>query len=344
MGMRAPGAGPNQAIIRTPAASGQSDQGDFNSAFADLLGDDAPKPKADKEMNPHEEEGAEELEDEEVEEAPLGESKSIEQDPIEGIEANAKAAREKWKLQKENKELKAEMEKLKAEKKTGFNVDSDNPLREIGKLKGWTKDDIVNKALEAMEDDGLSPEAAEKKVSNLSEEEIIEKVTKRLKAEQEEENRKKETTSTISTFKEKIKTYAKENAEKFPLIDGLGGSDSVYQTIEQDYLAKEEEFGVEYAQKNMMSVEQAAKKVNDTLAQSVKNTLKSEHVRKFILAALKDEGVKGTKGNQLEDFFQLEEEPQTLTNNSHRKITDPKDSRELTDDERFEQSFAYLKD
>jgi transcriptional regulator NrdR family protein len=345
MGLRTPGTGPNQAVIKTSAASGQSDQGDFESAFADLLKEDAPKPKADKEMKPHEEEGAEDLEDdEEIETTDLDEPKPVEQDPIESIEANAKAAREKWKLQKENKELKAELEKAKAEKSSGINVDSDNPLRDLGKLKGWSKDDIVNKALEAMEDDGLTPEEAKKEVKTMTQEEIIAKVKAELKAEAEEENKKNITTKTINEFKEKIKTYAKDNADKFPLIDGLGGSESVYQTIEQDYLQKEEEFGVEYAQKNMMTVEQAAKKVNDTLAQSVRNTLKSEHVRKFILAALKEEGTKETKGDQLEDFFQLEDEPSTLTNKSHRKITDPKDSRELTEEERFEQAFAYLKD
>lgn len=339
MGLRS---GPNQAVIKSSAASGQSDQGDFNSAFADLLGDGVSAPS--KEIKPHEEEGAEEFENEEAEEAPPGEPKPVEQDPIEGIEANAKAAREKWKLQKELKEAKAELEKLKTEKPKGIDIDSENPFKEIGKIKGWTKDDIVNKALEAMEDDGLSPEQAEKKVDSMSYEEIVAKVKADLKAEQEEESRKNETSSTINGFKEKIKSYTKENAEKFPLIDGLGGSESVYQTIEQDYLENEKEYGVEYAQKNIMTMEQAAKKVNDTLAQSVKNTLKSEHVRKFILNALKEEGVKVNPDNQLEDFFQLEDEPQTLTNASHRKITDPKDSRELTEDERFEQAFSYLKD
>lgn len=91
-----------------------------------------------------------------------------------------------------------------------------------------------------------------------------------------------------------------------------------------------------------MTVEQASKKVNEMLASSVKNALKSEHVKKFILSAIKEDGSKETKDNQSEDFFQLEDEPQTLTNSIHKRITDPRDSRELTENERFEQAFAYL--
>ncbi len=342
MGLRS--AGPNQAVITTQAAN-QSDQGDFDSAFADLLGDDLkPKPKVIPPVN----EDDDELEEDEVinEAPPVEKVPGEEADPIEGIEANAKAAREKWKLQKENKELKAQLEKLAADGKKGINVDSDNPLREIGKLKGWSKDDIVNKALEALEDDGLSEEQAKAEVKNLSYEEIVEKVKADLKKERAEEDelngKKTATEKAISTFKEGIKKFATENAEKYPLIDGMGGIDSVYKTIEADYLKKEEEYGVEWAQKNMMTVDQASKKVNEMLASSVKNALKSEHVRKFILSAIKDDGGKGTKDTQLEDFFQLQDEPQTLTNSIHKKVTDPKDSRELTDDERFKQAFAYL--
>lgn len=309
-------------------AANQGNQGDFDSAFSSLLGEE------------------ETVESGEVE-SKTQEPPPKEDDPIDRIEENAKAAREKWKLQKEMKDLKAEIERLKTEGKKGISVDSDNPLKEIGKLKGWSKDDIVTKALEALEDDGMTAEEAKKEVKSLTEAEIIAKVKEELRKEaalEAEQNGKiAQTDKVINDFKSNIKKFAVENAEKYPLIDGLGGADAVYKAIEDDYLAKEEEFGIEYAQKNMLSVEEASKKINEMLAINVKGALKSDHVRKFILAALKEGGNKQAEDNQLEDIFQSQdEEPQTLTNSVHKKITDPKDSRDLTDEERFKQAFSYL--
>lgn len=336
MGMR------QAATVQTTQAANQGDQGDFNAAFADLLGDEA-KPKAAPAPASTEED--DEIEEVNDETAPV-EKTPGEEDPIDKIEASTKAAREKWQLQKKNKELEAELEKLKADGKKGINVDSENPLREIGKLKGWSKDDIVNKALEALEDEGFTEAEAKAEVKTLSQEEIIAKVKAELKKEAEEEANEKQkmsaTETAINGFKAKIKTFAVDNAEKYPLIDGLGGVEAVYKTIEDDYMNKEKEFGVEWAQKNMMTVDQASKKVNEMLASSVRNALKSDHVRKYILAAIKEDGSKSTGDNQLEDFFQLQDEPHTLTNSVHKKVTDPKDSRELTEDERFKQAFAYL--
>lgn len=321
---------------------------DFSSAFGDLLSEGTSTESTSNENN-EDEETAQEEQGGEVAQVGVGSSGGQPQDqaqgndPIEALEANARAAREKWKLQKENKELKAEMERLRSEAKRSSVIDTDNPLKELGKMKGWSKDDIVNKALEAMEEDGMSPEEAEDKVKTLSTEEIIKKVREELKREAEEEKKKDQTNQTIDGFIKKIKEFSAANVERFPLISGLGQENSIFNAIEADYLKKEEEFGVEYAQKNMMTMEQAAKKINDELAQSIKTTLKSDHVRKFILAALKEEGQGQAEHNQLEDFFQLEDEaPKTLTNKSTRKVSDPRDPKELTDEESFKQAFAYL--
>lgn len=339
MGLRNSGNTPVSSTAPTDHSSG-----DFESAFSDLLGGGQENPEAE-EVEGLEGEGHEEAKEDQ---APQLVKESTEQDPIDKIEEAAKAAREKWKLQKELKEAKAELEKLKSEGKKGSVLDTDNPLREITKLKGWSKDDIVQKALEAMEDDGMTPEQAEKKVESMSQEELIAKVKAELKAEQEAEREQNEkakiTHERIEKFKEKIKEFTGQNAEKYPLIDGMGGVGHVYKMIEDDYIKNEEEYGVEYAQKNIMTIEKAAKAINDKLASSVKDALKSDHVRKYILSIIKEDGGRSTKDNQLEDFFQLEDaEPETLTNSVHRRSTDPKDSRELTEEERFEQAFAYLK-
>lgn len=329
MGLRTPGT----PAIPSTQASNQSDQGDFESAFSSLLNDSDPGGTPPV-VETHE---GEEHEEQVAKPEPENDNE------IETVEANARAAREKWKMQKENKDLKARLAELEGKAQKGNIVDSDNPLRDIRQLKGWSKEDIVAKALEAMEDDGLSSEEAEEKVEKMSYEEIVKKVKEDLAKESEEKSQKATVEKAINDFKAKITQYTKDNAEKFPLIDGLGGANSVYSTIEQDYAAKEKEFGVEYAQKNMMTVEAAAKQVNEKLASSVKNALQSKYVRSFILSIIKDDNTKEGKDTQLEDFFQLEDgQPRTLTNSVHKKVTDPKDSKELTDDERFEQAFAYL--
>lgn len=328
MGLRTAPATPAQT------ASNGSDQGDFESAFASLL-DETPGQTQPK---------AEDLQDETEEEKP---APAKEADPLDEIEKKQIEQREKWKVQKENKELKARLAELEGKAKTGIDVDSDNPLRDIRKLKGWSKDDIVNKALEALEDEGFSTEEAQEKVDKMSYEDIYKRVKEDLAKEQaEQEKTKKESeeiNGKVTAFKNEIKDFATKNADKYPLIDGLGGLDLVYQTIEDDFKKKSEEYDFEYAAKNMMKIDQATKLVNEKLASSVKNALKSNHVRQFILAAIKEEGGTGKPNDsQLEDFFQLEDEPQTLTNSNAKRLTDPKDSRDMTDEERFQQAFAYL--
>lgn len=261
-------------------------------------------------------------------------------DPISSLEEKQAEARAKWKYEKRIKEL--EQQLAEKAKSGSINPESDNPIKDLKKAKGWSHDDIVNKALEALEDEGMTKEEAKEEVKGMSYEEIVAKVKEDLKQEQEKQTlevaEKQKVEKAVTEFKGNIKKFAQENAEKFPLVDALGVTDNVYSMIEQDYLSKEDEFGTEYALKNMMKIEDAVKKVNETLATEIKTALKSDHVKKFLTQLLKE----GQSSNPSEENSQLEDEFATLTNDSYRKVTDPKDHRDMSNEEALAAAFNYL--
>lgn len=336
MGLRTSGAQPSAAQHAPEGVTG-ADLADFDSAFGAMFTEEPStpatvqtKPAANR-FDPDEDED----EEEGTVVTPPVEAKPAERDPLEGLEEKQREARDKWKLQKTIKDLKDEVERLK--KPTG-EPEQKNPF------KGLKPDDIVSQALAAMEDDGMSAQEAKKAVSNMTPEEIIAKAKEELKKDMDQAAEQQKAEQAINSFKDKIKEFSKEKAEQYPLIDGLGVQEMVYGIIEKDFLANQEEFGVEYAQKNIMGIEQAAKKANEKLASDLRNALKSPHMRKFVLSLAKEgEGQNNGSNNQSQDFSQLEDEGvTTLTNSVHRRVTDPKDIRDLTNEEALAQSFAYL--
>jgi hypothetical protein len=345
MGLRTPGTtpAPKSASQHAPEGLSGSDLSDFDNAFGEMFIEDeeeaAVKNRFDTQTldEPEEVDGEQ---DEEEDAEPAVETKPAEKDPLESLEENQRAARDKWKIQKENRELKERLERL--EKQVASPENKGNPL------KGKTRDEIVDIAMQAMEEDGDSPEEAEAKIKSMTPAEIIKAAKDELRKEMLDEQTKKEesekTTKAVDTFKTKIIDTVKSKESEFPTLLALGGVDAVYQMIEDDYSKNLEEFGSEYAAKNLMKIETAAKKVNDTLASEVKKALQSKHMRKFILDLAKEGGIENERSNnQSQEEFQLEEnDPSTLTNNVHRRVTDPKDIRHLTEEEALEQSFAYL--
>lgn len=348
MGLR----GTNAAAQHAPEEVGGKDLEDFGNAFGNLFSEDEEeKPlsnrfSGDPDVDLVDEED-EDLDEEEKEGQRIAAGKKpAEVDPLAGLEEKQQAAKEKWKFQKENKELKDRLAKLEAQ--ISGNPGEGKSLKEA--FKGKSHDEIVDMALAAMEDDGDTASEAKKKVETMTTDEIIKKAKEEMRREMEEERTKTaqetQVQQSVNAFKGKIKEAASTHAESYPLVESLGGIDSVYAEIEKDYLEKAEEFGEEYATKNMMSIEKGLKKVNDALALEVRNALKSKHTRNFILKALKDEPVSNGEGKkQSQDFSQLEDfDNSTLTNSVHRKVTDPKDIRELSEEEQLAQAFGYLND
>jgi hypothetical protein len=194
----------------------------------------------------------------------------------------------------------------------------------VAKAKNMSQDDIVRLALEAMDDD-LTPAEKKDEFKNLSPQEIADLVKKQLREEQEKEKAdltaKDLESKAISDFKENISKKAIELEADYPLVNSLGGTDSVYNMIEEQFLADSKEFGEEYAKENIMSTDDAIKKVNETLAISVKEALKSKHLKKFLLDNIKEDNVE--EGNQSEVDEQLEDRDVTLNNKQFRSGTEP---------------------
>lgn len=332
----------------SPEGTSGADLADFESAFGGVFnGSEGKRESAQSRFTPDEEETEEDIDesvgqiggDQVTEKAPGEQTQNekinqVEVDALAEIENKQRLAREKWNTQKTLKELQEENKRLKEEMakapKTPF--------------EGKTGDDIIQMALAALEGNGDTPEEAEDKLKGKSMKEIAAIIKEELRQEMEAEKSERERISAEKQaeqdFKAQLTKVAESQAEKFPLVSGLGGIDHVYQMIVEDFDQKKKEFGEEYATENVMKASEAMKKVNDLLENNVKDALKSESVRRFVMNALKDGSFDQSKGNNQNNGDQG---ASTLSNSLHRKVTDPVDMRSMTDEEAFEAAFNYLK-
>lgn len=332
------------AGVHAPEGTNGQDLSDFGSAFDGIFSqEETPRQKQDAiTNNPDDEEEEFDGEGNPIKPEPIIKQEPIEAiDPLAGLEEKQRAAKDKWKAQQKEKAYEERIAQLEAK------IAGVSDVKNV--LKGKTHDEIVDLALAAMEEDGATPEQAQNKVDNMTQAELVAKVKEDLRKEMEEERKQaqiqNQSEQALNNFREKIKSVSQEKAGEYPLVGGLGGDEQVFRMISEDYEKNEKEFGQEFASKNMMTIDQGLKKVNEVLASSVLNALKSEHVKNFIIKALKDGSLndKAQDKSQLEDFSQLEDYGNTtLTNNVHRKVTDPKDIRELSDEEQLAQAFSYV--
>lgn len=243
-------------------------------------------------------------------------------DRLDQLEREQKFRREQFALQKRIKELEGKLGDTS--NKTSI-LDAKNPIKELAKSKNLSQDDMIKMALEAMDDD-QSDEDKKEDLAKMSPEAIAKLVREQI----EKENAEKESTKAqqeaqskaINDFKENIKAKSKEMAETNPLVDALGGTDHVFNMINTKFNKDVEEYGEEYAQENIMSVEEAIKSTNEVLAKNIKDALQSKYLRDFILKAIKDDGLKDEGSEQSEELEQLKDEAVTLTNKGHRAATE----------------------
>lgn len=244
--------------------------------------------------------------------------------------------------EKRIKELEERVKKASAEPKSGIDLNSPNPIRDIVKAKNLSQDEVVRLAMEAMDSDGK--DGAEE-IKTMTPAEIIEEAKRQLKKELEEEQLKKvsevENQKKLEQTNKIVNEFLDKNEEKFPAIRALGGEKHVYGEIERNYLQKVEEFGEEYAKKNILTLDEAAKKINDALANQIKTALKSNHLRKLVQAMLKDGQSSNTTDDQSDDFFQLEEEL-TLNNSQFKPTATQKSFDPENEEENFKAALALL--
>lgn len=252
-------------------------------------------------------------------EKPAEVKQETKEDNLDRIEREQRHRREQFKLQQRIKELEGKQGNP-SDKTSTIDLNAKNPFKEVVKAKNMTQDEIVRLALEAMDDD-LSPEEKKEELKASTPEEIAKLVRKQMEEEKALEEKKNQESKAVTDFKANIAAEATKLAEKFPLVDSLGGSEQAYLLIEQQFLADSKEFGEEYAQENMMKIEDAIQKTNETLAITVKQALKSKYLKDFLLKAIKDES--GEAEEQSDGDNQLKENEITLNNKAFSSGTEP---------------------
>ena len=219
----------------------------------------APLPTLESLLEPREENAT-------SEEAKAPESKE-DQGTLERIEREQKHRREMLAAQKRIKDLESK-QRDPSDKTSG--IESKNPIRDIAKAKNLSQDDVIRMALEAMDDD-LTPEEKKNDLKKMDPTEIAKLVKEELDKERQTAETKTKQTEAITNFKTQISEKAKELAEQYPMVDALGGANNAFDMINSQYEADLKEFGDEYAQENMMKIEDAIKKTNEILANNVKD-------------------------------------------------------------------------
>lgn len=263
-----------------------------------------------------------------------------EEDKLKQTEEKLEYHRKLRAAEKRIKELEERAKSASEKAESGIDLNSSNPFRELAKKKNLTQDDVVKMALEAMDD-----EETEKKP--MTPEEIIAEAKRQILEEQKKIKDETEQEAKAREAYEKntkvIDDYLTANEEKFPLVKGLGSIGAVYSLIEKDFKEKAEEFGDDYAKKNMLSIEDAAKKIHEGLANGVKDALKSNHVRNFVRSLLTDEKVKDKAPDPSDDEIQLDDYELPTLNNGQFKTTAPSKKFEpQNDDEAFKAALALL--
>ena len=106
-------------------------------------------------------------------------------------------------------------------------------------------------------------------------------------------------------------------------------------------MQKVEEFGEDYAKKNILTLDEASKKINDALANQIKTALQSNHLRKLVAKMLKDGQGSDDSQDQSDDEFQLEEEI-TLNNSQFKALSNNRTFDPSDEEENFKAALASL--
>lgn len=253
-------------------------------------------------------------------EAPKAPEPKEDQGALERIEREQKHRRELFALQKRNKELEAQSRNPGNQTSP---VESKNPIKDLARARNLSQDDVVRMAMEAMDDDQTLDEK-KNELKDMTPEAIAKLVKAELDKEKETSEKSASETKAITDFKAQISSKAKELSDKFPMVDALGGTDAAFTLIDQQYQKDVEAYGADYAAENMLSIDEAIQKTNETLAINVKDALKSKHLRDFILKSIKEDGYESEKTDQSDGSVQLKEKEDsvTMTNKGYRPATE----------------------
>lgn len=260
----------------------------------------------------------------------LGEKKPKEEQKAHGLDLDKIAERERglWKEKKLQKEAsRAQDDKIAALEAKISQMES-APTKQEEVVEEENIEDMDESSFDEMIQDLVNS-----KKGSLSKDDVIDLIKEARAKDTEEANsqmQEMEVEEQVATFQEEIKNYTKENAESFPAISATGSESLVFDVIEQDYREKAEEYGHEYAEKNMINLEQASQRVNKHLVSELEKMLTYEPMKKLLMQL-----AGGSQGNNQNNSHQ---NPGTITEDFNSSQA----TGEMDDEERFKRAVAAL--
>ena len=171
---------------------------------------------------------------------------------------------------------------------------------------------------------------------------IMDEMREEFNSNRETEREDQETQTVIDDYVSEAMEFTKGRVEEFPILDGMGRHEMVYEAIQQTYDENARLYGHEKAAEMIPTMEQAALHVEKSLASELEEVLKSESVRGYVQKML---GMKqGTPENNTQSINSQQSQGQnTLTNSGYTThSTGAKDSAMMNDVEAFEHALSFV--
>lgn len=169
-------------------------------------------------------------------------------------------------------------------------------------------------------------------------EEILNEVNGQKETEREDQENQRH----IDEYVQEARDFTKGRSEDFPILEGMGKHDMVFEAIQATYDENARLYGHEKAGELVPTMEQAAMQVEKSLANELQQVLKSDLVRGYVQKMLSMK--QGTPENttQSNQSHQLQGQ-NTLTNGTHtHHSAGVKDTSQMTDQEALEYSLSFV--
>lgn len=245
--------------------------------------------------------------------------------------------RQIWRERKQVKDMEA---KLKQEREEIDRLRK-NPKELLGVKDNKDIEGVISSLFEEEEQ---KPENDHKDPSELRKE-IEEEVYNRIKEEQKKEKEKEQIDTQLKEFQNNVKKYVEENEQNYPLVSGMGESGLITEVIQAKYEQDLNAYGEDQANKMMISVEEAGRRVEKYLETQVNQVLQSPQVRSYVQKILQGQEDPPDKNRQESNYEQSNYGPKTLNNNDFSNPTPNRsvDEGNLTDEEAFERALATIR-
>jgi hypothetical protein len=232
---------------------------------------------------------------------------SIDFDKVAETERRLFRERQKW--QGKTKQMEARLKELEAK------------LLEAGKVVKPEEEEEQDELSKLFNETPLTKE----EFLRMKEEELAkskESEEKELQQLEYEYNQQKATNNVIS--------FIEKQADQYPILAEQKNAELILEVLGQDYDEKVEEFGEEFAMKNILPLEKACQLAEKYLESQLETMLKSERLSKLLKAKM---------GQNSPQYSGQQQEPRTLSNDNYESTSA---HGELSEDERIKRAMAVI--